>query len=206
MSLKEYKEDPMRLVEQRPPIADDRRKYIYYPGAQVVPVDAAPHLCNVAHSVSVHANVPKGGAEGVLLSMGGVDGGFSFYIKNRKLVYGYNYVADRHFKVQSNGGGGVPEGDHIFGFEFTPTDRAGARQGRGVPAKIKLFVDGDEIGAGDLPVTIPLSLGLSTGVSVGVDSGAPTTDTEYTAPFPFTGTVKKALLDLTGDASEDQVT
>ena len=29
-------------------------------------------------------------------------------------------------------------------------------------------------------------------------------DTDYKAPFPFTGTVKKALVDVTGEAVEDQ--
>lgn len=69
--------------------------------------------------VSAHANVPKGGAEGVLFAMGGDDGGFSFYMQNGKIIYGYNYVSDQIFRVESTGR--MPEGDHIFGFEFTPT-------------------------------------------------------------------------------------
>ena len=80
----------------------DRKQYVYYPGTQMVPTNAAPRLVNVPHSVSVHANVPKGGAEGVLFSMGGNDGGFSFYVQDGKLTYGYNYVADQRFKVQSD--------------------------------------------------------------------------------------------------------
>jgi len=53
-------------------------------------------------------------------------------------------------------------------------------------------------------VTIPISLGLSAGISVGADTGSPIMDTDYKAPFPFTGTVKKALVDVTGEAVEDQ--
>ncbi|HLY06837.1 MAG TPA: hypothetical protein VKR31_13925 [Rhizomicrobium sp.] len=34
--------------------------------------------------------------------------------------------------------------------------------------------------------------------------GAPTMDKEYAAPFAFTGTVKKALIDVTGEAVDDQ--
>ena len=62
-----------------------------------MPSNAAPRLVNVPHSVSVHASVPKGGAEGVLFSMGGNDGGFAFYVQGGKLTYGYNYVADKRF-------------------------------------------------------------------------------------------------------------
>src|SRR5262249_22535125 len=151
--------------------AVDRKKYIYYPGTQMVPGNAAPHLVNVAHSVSVHATVPKGGAEGVLFSMGGNDGGFSFYVQDGKLTYGYNYVADQRFKVQSSRP--IPEGDHIFSFEFTPTGKPDIAKGKGVPATVTLFVDGTQIGSGNLPVTIPLSLGLAAGISVGADAGSP---------------------------------
>ncbi len=50
----------LRFADQRPQIAADRKKYVYYPGTQVVPANAAPRVVNVPHSVSVHANVPKG--------------------------------------------------------------------------------------------------------------------------------------------------
>jgi len=190
-----------RSVEPRPQITVDRKKYIYYPGTQVVPGNAGPRLVNVAHSVSVHVNMPDGGAEGVLYCMGGNDGGFAFYVQDGKLTYGYNYVADKRFKVQSNGA--LPAGDHIFSFQFTPTGKADLAHGKGVPANIQLFVDGKKVGEGDLPVTIPLSLGLTAGVSIGADTGAPVME-DYSPPFRFTGTVKKALVDVTGEAIEDQ--
>ena len=192
-----------RLGERRPQITANRTKYIYYPGTQMVPSNAAPQLTNVPHAVSVHASVPKGGAEGVLFSMGGNDGGFAFYIKDGKLTYGYNYVADQRFKVQSNGSG-VLEGDHVFTFEFTPTGKPDIPKGKGVPANIKLFVDGKPVGSGDLSVTVPLTLGLAAGVSVGADSGSPVMlDDEYSSPFRFTGQVKKVLVDVSGEAPED---
>jgi arylsulfatase len=191
----------LRLAEPRPQIAADRKQYTYYPGTQMVPTNAAPRVLNVPHSVSVHANVPKGGAEGVLYSMGGNDGGFSFYVQGGKLTYGYNYVADQRFKVQSDKA--IPEGDHVFSFEFTPTGKPDIAKGRGVPANIKLFVDGKAVGSGDLPVTIPLNLGLAAGVSIGTDAGSPVM-TDYQAPFTFTGAVKKALVDVSGEMIEDK--
>jgi arylsulfatase A-like enzyme len=191
-----------RFADERPQIAVDRKQYIYYAGTQVVPSGAAPRLVNVAHSVSVHARVPKGGVDGVLLSAGGNDGGFAFYVQDGKLTYGYNYVAEQHFKVQATGGA-IPEGEHIFSFEFTPTGKPDIAKGKGVPAKITLFIDGKAVGSGDLPVTIPLSLGLSAGVSVGSDGGSPVM-TDYKPPFAFTGTVKKAMIDVTGESIENK--
>jgi arylsulfatase len=191
----------LRLGEPRPEIAVDRNRYVYYPGAQTVPTNAAPRVLNVQHTVSVHANVPSGGAEGALFCMGGNDGGFVFYVQDGKLTYGYNYVADQRFKVQAERT--VPEGDHVFSFEFTPTGKPDVAKGRGAPADIKLFVDGDLVGSGKLPVSIPLSLGLSAGVCIGADSGSPVM-TDYDPPFAFTGAIRKALVDVSGEAFEDK--
>jgi arylsulfatase A-like enzyme len=189
-----------RFADERPQIAAGRKQYVYYPGTQMVAINAAPRLVNVPHSVSVHVQAQKG-AEGVLFSMGGNDGGFSFYVQDGKLTYGYNYVADKHFKVQSDAA--IPEGSHIFSFQFIPTGKPDIAKGKGVPATVKLFVDGQPVGSGDLPVTIPLSLGLAAGVSIGTDAGSPVM-TDYAPPFSFTGTVKKALVDVSGETVEDK--
>ncbi|MFM7529247.1 MAG: sulfatase-like hydrolase/transferase, partial [Nodosilinea sp.] len=189
-----------RFAEERPQIAADRQRYIYYPGTQVIPANAAPRLLNRSHSVSVEAVVPEAGAEGVLFCMGGNDGGFSFYVQNGKLTYGYNYVTDSYFKVESSQP--LPTGHHIFSFQFTPTGPADIAQGRGTPANIKLLVDGQPVAEGDLPVTIPLSLGLGAGVALGADPGSPTMP-DYQPPFKFTGEVNRALVDVTGEAVQD---
>lgn len=193
-----------RFTEERPQIAVNRKKYVYYPGTQMVPSNVAPRVLNTPHSVFVHARVPKGGAHGVLFCMGGNDGGFVFYInKDGKLTYGYNYVADQRFRVQSNAK--VPDGDHVLSFEFGPTGKPDLAKGKGVPATIKLFVDGASVGEGDLPVTIPLSLGLGAGLVLGADSGSPVMlEDEYKPPFAFTGTIIKALVDVTGEPLEDK--
>jgi hypothetical protein len=53
------------------------------------------------------------------------------------------------------------------------------------------MIDGKEVGAGKLPVTIPLNLGLGASVVLGADTGAPVMLSEdYKPPFAFTGTVK----------------
>jgi arylsulfatase len=192
----------LRLGEPRPQIATDREKFIYYPGTQGVPGNAGPRVLNVEHSVSVHAKVPKGGAEGVLFCMGGNDGGFVFYIKDGRLTYGYNYVADKRFKIEAKAG--IPEGDHVFTFEFTPTGKADVMKGKGTPADIKLLIDGKKVGDGKLPVTIPLQLGLGGSVVVGADTGSPVMlEEDYKPPFAFTGKVKKALVDVSGEVTEN---
>jgi hypothetical protein len=68
----------------------------------MVPLNAAPRVLNRPHSISVGVEVPEAGAEGVLFSMGGNDGGFAFYVQNGLLTYGYNYVAEQFFHVRFN--------------------------------------------------------------------------------------------------------
>jgi arylsulfatase A-like enzyme len=190
-----------RFAVERPQIASDRQKYVYYPDTQVVPSNAAPRVLNRPHSISVDAVVPEGGAEGVLFCMGGNDGGFSFYVQNGTLTYGYNYVTDAYFKVEATTP--LPSGRHIFSAQFDPTGPADFATGKGTPARITLLVDGQPVGTGDLPVTIPLSLGLGAGAAVGADPGSPTMP-DYQPPFKFTGQINKALVDVTGEPVEDK--
>jgi arylsulfatase len=133
--------------------------------------------------------------------MGGVDAGFAFYVQHAKLTYGYNYVAAQHFTIESDGP--IPEGDHVLSFEFVPTGQPDFAQGKGVPADIRLYVDGDRVGGGHLPVTIPLLMGLGSGVSIGTNAGSPVMP-DFDPPFAFTGVVKKALVDVTGVRIEDE--
>jgi arylsulfatase len=184
-----------RLAEERPVIAKDRDRYVYYPGTQEVPANSAPRILNRPHTITAIVDIPKGGAEGVLVSQGGVDGGFTLFVKGGKLRYTYNYVAEQRFEVVSDGS--VPTGRHALSFEFEPTGEAEPLKGKGTPGIAKLFVDGKQIGEGELPVTIPIAMGLASGVSVGADAGAPVTE-EYEPPFAFTGTIERIVYDISG--------
>lgn len=184
-----------RFAEERPVIAKDRSRYIYFPGTQEVSSSAAPKILNRPHTITALVDIPEDGAEGVLVSQGGVDGGFTFFVQDGRMRYTYNYVADQRFHVVSDTD--VPAGRHALSFEFEPTGDASPLEGKGAPGKAKLFIDGRPAGEGELPVTIPLTMGLASGVSIGSDAGAPVTD-EYTAPFHFTGTIERVVYDVSG--------
>jgi arylsulfatase len=185
-----------RFADPRPVIAKDRSRYIYFPGTQEVAASAAPKILNRPHTITALVDIPDDGAEGVLVSQGGVDGGFTFYLRDSKLHYTYNYVADQRFQVV--GDVDVPAGRHALSFEFEPTGEAEPLQGKGAPGTAKLFIDGQPAGEGTLPVTIPLMMGLASGVSIGADIGAPVTD-EYPAPFAFTGAIQRVVYDVSGE-------
>lgn len=190
----------LRFAIERPQLAPDRERYIYYPGTQMVPTNAAPRVLNRPHSISVEVDVPEGGADGVLFSMGGNDGGFSIYVRDGVFTYGYNYVADSYFYVRATSA--LPAGHHVLSVDFRPTGSVDLAAGKGTPAHVTLLVDGAPVGEGDLPVTIPLSLGLAAGVAVGADPGSPAVP-DYKPPFAYPGKIRRALVDVSGTPVED---
>jgi arylsulfatase len=185
-----------RFAEERPQLAEERTRYIYYPGTQEVAAATAPAILNRPHTITVLVDIPEQGAEGVLVSQGGIDGGYSFYVRDGRLRYTYNYVARDWFTVVSDRD--VPSGRHALSFEFEPSGPARPLEGIGTPGIGRLFVDGQPVGSGELPVTIPLTLGLASGVSIGKDGGAPVTEA-YRPPYAFTGTIDRVVYDVSGE-------
>ena len=145
-------------------------------------------------------DIPEAGAEGVLLSMGGYDGGISFYVQNGKLCFVHNYVATNYTYVKSNDL--VPAGHHFLSMEFEPTGKPDFDKGTGAPGTVKLLVDGKEVGRGDFAITTPNRLAQGGAMLVGADAGAPVTS-DYKPPFSFTGAIKRVIVDVSGEQVED---
>ena len=189
-----------RLVEERPQIAVARTSYTYYPRTQAVPPNAGPVVLNRTHSISADVEIPKGGAEGCLLSAGDVQGGYSLYVQGGKLHYVYNYVGSQFFHAESNIA--VPEGRHALRLEFETTGKPDIANGKGAPGRAQLYIDKKLVGQADVAVTMPLSLGIAAGVVCGADTGSPVWD-KYTPPFTFTGTIHGVTVDVTGEHIKD---
>ena len=189
-----------RLVEERPQLTVARQSYTFYAGTQMVPANSGPAVLNRPHSITADVEIPKGGAEGCLMSAGDVQGGFAFYMQNGKLHYVYNYVGSEFFHTESKDK--VPEGPHKLRFEFEVTGKPDIAKGKGAPGKAQLYVDGKLVGEGDVAVTMPLSIGLAGGIVCGADTGSPVWD-KYKPPFKFTGTIHNVTVDLSGELIKD---
>jgi arylsulfatase A-like enzyme len=188
-----------RFADPRPQIAKDRSSYIFYPGTQEVPMNAAAPIINRPHSITADVEFKKGD-EGVLLSQGGLDGGYAFYVQDGKLHYVYNYVARKIFHVESVKE--IPEGAKQLRFEFEVTGKPDVLKGKGAPGHSQLYVDGELVGQAELDVTNPIMLGLACGVAVGADPGSPVTD-KYKAPFAYTGKLNHVTIDVSGELIRD---
>lgn len=189
-----------RFADERPVIAKDRTRYTYYPGTQEVPYNAAAKIINRPHSITAEVDF-KAGDEGVLISQGGIDGGYTFYVKDGKLHYLYNYVARNFYHVESTAD--IPEGRHQLRFEFEVTGEPEILKGKGAAGRGQLYIDGQLVGQVDMPVTNPIMLGLASGVAIGVDAGAPVSVDAYQSPFAYTGKLYHVTIDVSGDLIVD---
>lgn len=190
----------LRFADERPQISAERKSYTYYPGTQVIPTNAAVNILNRPFSITADVEIPKGGAEGVLYAMGGNDGGLTFFMKDNKLQYAYNYATAEYFRVESRDK--VPEGRHKLRFEFEVTIKPDVAKGKGAGGNAQLYFDDKLVGQAEIPYTLPLIMGLGAGASVGCDPGSPTIP-EYNPPYEFTGKIHTVTIDVSGDLIKD---
>jgi arylsulfatase len=188
-----------RFAEERPQLTKDRTSYTFYPHTQEVPMNASAQIINRPHSITAEVDF-KQGDEGVLISQGGIDGGYVFYVQDGKLHYIYNYVARKFFHAESVQE--IPDGRHQLRYEFEVTGKPEILKGKGTPGHGQLYIDGELVGQVELDVTSPLALGLASGAAVGADPGSPVTD-KYKAPFEYTGTLYNVTIDVSGELIRD---
>ena len=189
-----------RLSVERPTIAKPRNKIVYYPGGSSVPFAATPKIYNRPWSITADVVIPKGGAEGVLMAQGGRSGGYSFFVKEKKLYFLYNWLGHDRFWLKSEAE--IPEGEVELRYEFEPTGKPDIANGKGVPARGQLYINRKLVASIDMPFSILIIFGTE-GLTCGYDGGDHVAAEEYNDEFRFTGTIKRVTLDLSGELIED---
>jgi arylsulfatase len=189
-----------RMNVERPTIARPRNKFVYYPGGSPVPFTATPKTYNRPWSIKAAVVIPKGGAQGVLLAQGGCTGGFTFFVKNQRLCFLYNWLGRDKFWLKSNEA--IPEGEIELSYEFEPTGKPNVAQGKGVPARGQLYINRKLVASIDMPHSV-LNLYGTEGLTCGYDGGDHVAKDEYSDAFVFTGSIKRVTLDLSGELIPD---
>jgi arylsulfatase A-like enzyme len=118
----------LRLVDEKPQLARARQRYVFFPGTSTVPNKIAPKTLNRPYSITATVECHNG-AEGVLIVQGGNSGGYSLYLRDRKLHYTYNYVGIKEFHIESDVA--IGDGRHELRFEFEPSGVPDIARGRG---------------------------------------------------------------------------
>jgi arylsulfatase A-like enzyme len=181
-------------VTLRPSYFYGREHVTFYPGMVRLPEGSAPKTHNVTHTITVDAEVPANGAEGVLVCLGGDTAGWSLYLKDGRLVYHYNWFDTERYEVVSSTP--VPKGKVELKMEFINEGEV-----PGGPATVRLFVNGKQSGEGKIKKQVRGRFGLES-LDVGMDALSPVSKVYADKrPFAFTGKIENVRFDF-GDGTD----
>jgi arylsulfatase A-like enzyme len=198
---KKYQVFPMdasvaaRIIAPRPNITAGRSEFVYTKPMIGLPQGDSPLLLNTSYTVTADIDVPKGGAEGMLLTSGGRFGGYGFYLLRGRPVFLWNMVDLNRIKWV--GADALTPGHHTVVFDFkyegvgVGTLRYNSFSGLGQPGTGTLSVDGKVVATKRMEHTLPMILQWDESFDIGSDTGTPVDDQAYQTPFTFTGSLNK---------------
>jgi arylsulfatase len=174
----------------RPSLGGNGKMYTYYRGQLALPNDAAPRILNKSWRLTADVEVPQKGAEGMIVTHGGLVGGYGLYVRDGRPAFVYNYLSLDRTAIA--GQKALPEGKVRLTVDFDYKGHAGER---GKPASVTMSVNGTKVAEGNLPNTIPHQISLGEGLDIGEDVGS-AVDFTYKLPFAFTGKIEKVTVEL----------
>ncbi|MBI4766519.1 MAG: arylsulfatase [Deltaproteobacteria bacterium] len=182
-----------RFLAPRQKPYGDRKRFVYYPFGAAIGEGGAVDLKNRSHTITAEVDIPDKNTEGVLLAHGGLHGGYSFFLKDHRLWYVYNFLGMESTTLVSNRD--IPIGSNKLIFQFIKKEeRVLGPAGTG-----RLFVNDQLVGEGEIPRTIGVRIHLANdGLCCGYDGETPVSR-EYVSPFRFNGMLKRVIVDVEGE-------
>ena len=173
-----------------PPIAEDTT-FEFRGDVQNVLSGMIPRIYNRSYTISADLVVPEEGAEGVIVAEADHLGGFTLYVKDGKLTHTYSMMGV--FVYTQVAEEDLPAGEITVRMEFLADAAKPATGG-----DVTLRVNDRQIGKGRMDFTVPIRFSGYAGMDIGRDNGG-VVDRAYEdqKPFPFTGTIKKVVFDIT---------
>jgi arylsulfatase A-like enzyme len=190
-----------RMVTPRPSMSGGRKVFTYS-GEPVsgIPRGTAPSVLNTSYTITAEIDVPKGGAEGMIVTDGGRFGGYGLYILKGKPVFLWNLLDLK--RVRWEGKEALAPGKHRLEYDFKYDGLGFATlafnniSGIGRSGTGTLKVDGKAVSTQTLDRTVPLTLPWDETFDIGSDTGTPVDDGDYQVPFKFTGKIDRLTISL----------
>ena len=188
-----------RLLTPRPSAVAGRTVFTYTGENSGIPVGNAPSILDRDYTISAEITIPKGGAEGMIVTLGGRFGGYGMFLLKGKPIFVYNLLDLKRYRWEGGVGAAVDEdffgrplqpGKHTLVFDFKYDGPGPGKGGTGV-----FTVDGKELARQTIPHTIPLLMSIDETFDIGVDTRTPV-DESYDVPFRFTGKIDKLTFKL----------
>ncbi|MCG6916937.1 MAG: arylsulfatase [Deltaproteobacteria bacterium] len=187
-----------RIVAPRPNITAGRSEFVYTRPMTGLPQGDSPLLLNTSYTITAELEVPKGGAEGMILTSGGRFGGYGFYLLKDKPVFLWNMVDLERIKWE--GAEPLPPGRHTVEFDFNyegigpGTLTFNNFSGVGRPGTGTLKVDGKVVATKKMEKTLPMILQWDESFDIGSDTLTGVNDGDYKPPFPLTAKLNKLAI------------
>lgn len=179
----------------RPDLMAGRTSLTVYEGMIGMSENVFINAKNRSHTITAEVEIPKKGANGVILAQAGRFGGWSLYMKDGKPTYTYNWLGLQQYTVA--GTQAMPAGKATIRFEFAYDGGGMGKGGTGT-----LFVNGKKVAEGRIDQTQCCAYSADEGADVGADEGTPVTEA-YTVPFKFTGKIAKVTIELKESKTAD---
>lgn len=188
-----------RLIEPRPSLTAGRNVFTWTVPLVGTPMGDAPSVLNTSYNFKADVDIPKEGAEGMLITQGGRFGGYGFYVLKNKPVFLWNLLGLKKLRWD---GPELTPGRHVLEFDFKydglgmGTLQFANMSGIGQSGTGVLRVDGTDVATQRMEHTIPLMLPIDESLDVGSDTLTGVNDEDYQLPFTFTGTLHKVTLSI----------
>jgi arylsulfatase A-like enzyme len=178
-----------RLLTPRPNATAGRTEFTYAGELSGLPDGSAPNTLSRSYSITAEVEIPQGGGDGMLNTLGGRFGGYALYVLKGKPVFTYNLLGLERFRWE--GKDALSPGKHTIVFDFDYDGPGMAKGGAGV-----LSVDGKEVDSKTIPHTIPALMTIDETFDIGVDTRTGVDDKDYQSPFKFNGKIIKLTIKL----------
>ena len=181
----------------RPDLTAGRRVFTYSGGLAGIPKSGAPSILNKSYTITAEIEIPKGGADGMIVTEGGRFGGYALFLSKGELGLGRGKVVFLYnlldLKRTTWEGPALSAGKHTIIFSFKSDDPGLGKGGTGV-----LSVDGKEVARNVLEHTTPVTFPEDETFDVGQDTrtGVAMVEYRYEPPFKFTGRINKLTFKL----------
>jgi arylsulfatase len=175
-------------VSIRPSLTRGRTAFTYYGTLTRIPEGTAPDLKNKSFRITADLVLPEGDAQGVVLTQGGLSGGYALLFKDGKPLFHYNLANVAHDTIAAKDA--LAPGKHTLVFDFKYDGGGIGKGGTGT-----LSVDGKLVAQGRIARTMPIRFSFDETFDVGEDTGTPVSE-DYDVPFNFTGTIEKVVVNL----------
>jgi arylsulfatase len=147
------------------------------------------NIKNKSKTITADVNVPADGGNGVIIAQGGRFGGWSFYIKDGKPAYTYNFLGLQRTTIAAEKA--LPAGKSSVRFEFVYDGGGPGKGGTGT-----LFVNDKQVATGRIERTQPGIFSADETADVGMDNGTPVIEDYGVDGGRFTGAINKVTINI----------